>query len=65
MLNAAKSGYERCSKRFCGIIFPNIFLRVRWDVGYILTNETTLSSPALPALKPGYFDPTSGTYVGK
>lgn len=40
LLNAAKSGYERCSRRFCacGIIFPNIFLRVRWDVGYILTN---------------------------
>lgn len=33
------TGYERCSRRFCacGIIFPNIFLRVRWDGGYILT----------------------------
>lgn len=51
------TSYERCRGRFCawGIIFPNIFLRVRWDIDYILTNWTTSSPPALPAVKTWLF----------
>lgn len=40
LLNAAHSLMRDVIRDFCacGIIFPIFFFRVRWDMGYILTN---------------------------